>query len=71
MRKIKEGEEVLVINSWRGGRSPQEVGVTMTVDELIGLLEWYDPDTPVIVRGYDEFQFNYVDDTTLTAEVLE
>lgn len=71
MDQIKKGQEVLIINSWRGGRSPQEAGLTMTVGELIGLLEWYNPDMPVIIRGYDEYQFNEVSDDSIQPEVIE
>ena len=42
----------------------------MTVGDLIGLLEWYDPETPIIVRGYDEHQFNPVDEDTIQEEVI-
>lgn len=70
MEKVTQGQKALIINSWRSGRSPEEAGLTMTVDELIGLLEWYPPDMPVIIRGYDEYQFTSVNDESIQEEIL-
>lgn len=71
MEAIKKGQEVLIINSWRCANHAPQAGPTMTVGELIGLLEWYDPTMPVIIRGYDEYQFNPVDDESIQPEVIE
>lgn len=70
MESIKEGQKALIINSYRYCNHAKDIKRTMTVGDLIGLLEWYDPETPIIVRGYDEYQFNPVDEDTIQEEVI-
>lgn len=45
----------IIIETTRAGYAPEQVGRTMTVGELIAILEEFDPDTPVVTshdRGY-------------------
>ena len=70
MESITKGQKALIINSYRYCNHPEDIKRTMTVGDLIGLLEWYDPETPIIVRGYDEYQFNPVDEDTIQEEVI-
>ena len=39
----------IIINAKRDGYGTEQVGRTMTVGELIGELEQYDPDTPIYI----------------------
>ena len=69
MIEYQQGQEALIINSYRSRNHPEGI-LTMTVSELIGLLEWYDPDMPVLIRGYDGYQFNPADNESIESEVF-
>ena len=47
----------VMITSYRHANHLEDVGHTMTVEDLIGFLEWCDPQAPVYIEGYDGFQF--------------
>lgn len=42
-----------MIYSSREAHSIEEIPLTMTVADLIGFLEWCNPEAPVYVEGYD------------------
>ena len=61
----------VIIHSWREAHNTEEVGHTLTVSELIGLLEWMDTDAPVYIEGYDGNLVNGVRNDGETIEEVE
>lgn len=53
--KLEDRQDIILIEGVRTGYSPEQVGSTMTVGELIEYLQEYDEDTPVMLcndNGY-------------------
>ena len=59
----------LVIVSCRSSR--EYPSRTMTVGELIDMLQEYDPEAPIAVRGYDGNLYNGIDWDTIEDEDAE
>ena len=52
---LEDRQDIILIEGARTGYSPEQVGTTLTVGELIEYLQDYDEDTPVMLcndRGY-------------------
>lgn len=52
--------EALFINGNRNGYSPDQCGRTLTVGELIELLEYYDEDTPMFLRNDNGYTYGSI-----------
>lgn len=48
----------VIIYSLRTAHSVEDIPQTMTVGDLIGFLEWCDPNAPVYVSGFDGHLFS-------------
>lgn len=60
--KLENGQDIIVIDGRRDGYAPNQLGSTMTVGELIGFLEDYDEETPIMIvndRGYTYGRITY------------
>lgn len=62
--------EILIIDTNRNGYSPSQCGNTLTVGELIELLEEYDEDTEIYTGHDDRYTYGsiYRDDIELEHE---
>lgn len=65
MEEVEKGRGVIILHSFRYANHPTDVKRTMTVDELIGFLEWCPPGWPVVIEGYDGHQFSPVDEDAI------
>lgn len=52
--------KALFIDSKRNGYAPEQCGVTLTVGELIKMLEEFDEDRPVYVRNDNGYTYGSV-----------
>lgn len=56
----KENMEKLYINGNRNGYSVEQCGKTLTVGELIEILEAYDEDTPIYLRNDNGYTYGNI-----------
>ena len=54
--------EALFINGNRNGYTPDQCGRTLTVGELIAMLEEFDEDTPVYLRNDGGYTYGSIDE---------
>lgn len=71
MITTERGQRVLLFLSWRQhGRRADGIH-TFTVGELMEYLREFDEDMPVIIEGYDGYQYCGVDYDSVHTEVIE
>ena len=55
----------LFINGNRNGYDPEQCGRTLTVGQLIAMLEDYDEDTPVFLRNDNGYTYGSIEEHDL------
>ena len=56
----------LFIEGRRSGYSPEQIRRTMTVRELIGWLEQFDEETPVLLKNDNGFTYGSITESSFT-----
>lgn len=64
-------KEVVCLNTTRTGYSPDQIGNTMTVGELIGALQDFDEDTPVYFRNDNGYTYGRLNWETVESMEVE
>lgn len=64
-------KEVIYLNTERTGYGPEQCGRTLTVGELIALLEEYDEDTPVFLKNDEGYTYGRVTEGAFELDYAE
>ena len=64
-------KEILFINGNRNGYSPDQCGRTLTVGELISILENYDKETPIYLKNDNGYTYGSIREWDLDIEEFE
>ena len=63
--------EYVIIEAERTGYEPEQCGETMTVGELIELLEGYDEDTPVYLSHDNGYSYGAINEYNIDCTTVE
>lgn len=63
--------EYVIIEAERTGYEPEQCGETMTVGELIELLEGYDEDTPVYLSHDNGYSYGAINEYNIDCTTIE
>lgn len=63
--------EYVIIEAERTGYEPEQCGETMTVGELIELLEGYDEDTPVYLSHDNGYSYGAINECNIDCTTVE
>ena len=63
--------EYVIIEAERTGYEPEQCGETMTVGELIELLEGYDEDTPVYLSHDNGYSYGAINEYNIDRTTIE
>lgn len=71
MVRAKKGDEFLKIEVARSGYTPTQCEKTLTVRELIEILEGYEDDTPVYLSNDNGYTYGHISEEDIAIDYCE